>query len=94
MSLKQGEDEMKDNKNAPTMEQWAKLYDAAITIKQQAPWETLWDTDLITILLPERDEPVFISVLGKTASATVSGYIPVTANCSAFTACWIPQMKS
>ena len=80
---------MKENKNAPAMEQWAKLYDAAITIKQQAPWETC-GTRLITILLPEREEPVFISVLGKTASARYRG-ISVTANCSAFTACWIPK---
>jgi hypothetical protein len=76
MSLKQGEDEMKENKNAPAMEQWAKLYDAAITIKQQAPWESLWDTDLITILLPEREEPVFISVLGKNGECYGIGVYP------------------
>lgn len=50
---------------APTIEQWSKLYEVAINIKRQAPWQTLWDTDLITIMLPGHAEPVFISVLGR-----------------------------
>ena len=56
---------MKKKNTAPTMEQWAKLYEIAIKIKALAPWDTVWDTDLITIMLPGQKEPVFISAMGR-----------------------------
>lgn len=49
----------------PTMEQWEKLYEVAGVIKQLQPWESLWDSDTFTIELPGRDEPVYISVMGR-----------------------------
>lgn len=49
----------------PTMEQMKELYEVANVIKMLKPWERLWDTDIISIQLPDREEPVFCSVLGK-----------------------------
>lgn len=49
----------------PTLDQWASLYEIAIEMKKLAPWDFLWDSDLITIQLPEREEPIFCSVMGR-----------------------------
>ena len=49
----------------PSIEQWRILYDLAINIKRQAPWKTLWDRDIITIILPDADEPFYCSIMGK-----------------------------
>jgi hypothetical protein len=49
----------------PTLEQWTQLYEVADNLKKLAPWEYLWDTDLVTLQLPERKEPVYCSVLGR-----------------------------
>ena len=49
----------------PSLDTWQRLYKAAIEIKKIKPWLEFWDSDLITVQLPNRDEPVFISVMGK-----------------------------
>lgn len=49
----------------PTLAQWEKLYDAAKRIRQLAPWDDMWDADLITLMLPGRKEPVFCSIMGR-----------------------------
>jgi len=67
---------MKKKNTAPSMEQWAKLYEVATTIKHQAPWNTLWDTDLVTIMLPGQNEPVFISVMGRNGECYGIGVYP------------------
>lgn len=46
-----------------TLEQWKTLYEAATKIKEQKPWEQLWDMDLIGIQYSE-DNIVFFSILG------------------------------
>ena len=46
-----------------TLEQWKTLYEAATNIKEQKPWEQLWDMDLIGIKYAEEDI-VFFSILG------------------------------
>lgn len=46
-----------------TMEQWKELYEVAIKIKELKPWEHLWDVDIITIALPDK-EPIYCSVMG------------------------------
>jgi len=51
--------------NKPTKEQWERLYDAALKIGQLKPWEKLYDMDLLTILLPDQEEPIFCSVMGR-----------------------------
>ncbi|MHC1681909.1 MAG: hypothetical protein AB6733_03005 [Clostridiaceae bacterium] len=48
-----------------TLEEWKELYDVAGKVKELKPWEQLWDMDLITILLKDREEPCVCSVMGK-----------------------------
>lgn len=55
-------------KNGPTMEQWAELYEIAEKIKQLAPWKGMWDSYIVTLMLPGREEPVFCSVMGRLGS--------------------------
>ncbi len=67
---------MKKEDTAPSMEQWGKLYEVAVTIKNQAPWDTMWDTDLVTIMLPGRNEPIYISVMGRNGECYGIGVYP------------------
>lgn len=67
---------MKKKNTSPSMEQWAKLYEVAATIKHQAPWNTMWDTDLVTIMLPGKKEPVFISIMGRNGECYGIGVYP------------------
>lgn len=60
----------------PTQAQWAKLYEAAAALKQMAPWQALYDMDIITLLLPDRDEPVFCSVMGRAGECFGIGVYP------------------
>ena len=60
----------------PTMEQWNKLYEVAGLINKIAPWEHLWDSDLITIMLPGREEPVYCSVMGMLGECYAIGVFP------------------
>ena len=48
-----------------SLESWRELYEITGNIKKLAPWEYLWDTDLIAISLPEREEPIFCSIMGR-----------------------------
>lgn len=52
-------------RNEATLDEWKELYDIAIKIKDLKPWEYLYDMDIITILLPGADEPVYCSIMGK-----------------------------
>ncbi len=47
-----------------TLDQWKELYDIAIEIKTLEPWKYLWDSDFITIVLPDK---MFItcSIMGR-----------------------------
>ncbi|NMA50125.1 MAG: hypothetical protein GX947_10260 [Tissierellia bacterium] len=47
-----------------TLKQWEKLYDIAIKIKEMKPWEYLFDIDLITIMIPDR-ETICCSIMGS-----------------------------
>ena len=60
----------------PTLEQWKELYEVAKNIRKLAPWEYLWDTDLITLLLPGRKEPVYCSVMGRNRECYGIGVYP------------------
>ena len=53
------------NTSKPSLEQWSELFKLAAEIKSLKPWTSLWDTDLITLILPDLDEPVFCSIMGK-----------------------------
>ena len=67
---------LKSKEKTPSIEQWSKLYEVAGVIKTMAPWETLWDTDLITIVLPGREEPVYCSVMGRNGDCFGIGVYP------------------
>ena len=45
--------------------QWEQLYEVAKNIRLLAPWEHLNDSQRITLLLSDRDEPVYIVVMGN-----------------------------
>ena len=51
-------------KNTPSLEEWRKLYKAAIQIKEVAPWEWMEETDVFGIQNPKTDELGFVSVMG------------------------------
>ena len=46
-----------------TLEQWKELYEVAANIKELKPWDYLWDIDIITLALPNR-EPICCSIMG------------------------------
>ncbi len=48
----------------PTLNDWQKLYQAAIRIKEIAPWEWMAETDVFGVQDPETQEIGFISVMG------------------------------
>lgn len=59
-----------------SLESWKELYEVTLNIKELEPWEHLWDADLIAICLPEREEPVFCSILGRGGACFgISAYV-------------------
>lgn len=51
--------------NAPTLETWRALYDAAQRVKDLAPWEWMSDTDVFAVQNPESGDLVFVDVDGE-----------------------------
>lgn len=43
-----------------------RLYDAAEQIRVLAPWDYLWESDIVTLVFPNRKEPMFCSITGLT----------------------------
>jgi len=48
----------------PSRDQWKRLYMKAAEINNKAPWQYLRNTDYITIRIPDREEPVYCTVMG------------------------------
>ena len=48
-----------------SMDLWKTLYNLAGELKELNPWEELWDLDIIGIQENGKDEPVFVSIMGK-----------------------------
>jgi len=48
----------------PTLEEWRGLYDAAMRVKELAPWEWMTEEDLFGVQDPETGELGFVSVMG------------------------------
>ena len=66
----------KIGQSEPTLAQWAELYEAARSIRQLAPWQYLWDSNLVTLMLPGREEPVYCSVMGRNGECYAVGVYP------------------
>jgi hypothetical protein len=50
--------------SSPTLQEWRKLYEAAIQIKQLAPWEWMSEDMLFGVQDPETGELGFVSIMG------------------------------
>ena len=50
--------------SSPTLDEWRRLYQALIRIKEIAPWEWMTETDIFGVQDPETDEIGFVSVMG------------------------------
>jgi hypothetical protein len=50
--------------SSPTLQEWRKLYEAAIQIKQLAPWERMSEDMLFGVQDPETGEIGFVSIMG------------------------------
>jgi len=50
--------------NAPTLEEWRRLYKAAIQVKELAPWEWMEEGDTFGVQNPETGALGFVSVMG------------------------------
>jgi hypothetical protein len=51
--------------STPELSQWSRLYQAAIQIKEMAPWEWMSETDVFGVQDPGSDEMGFVSVMGS-----------------------------
>ncbi|MDQ3815010.1 MAG: plasmid pRiA4b ORF-3 family protein [Armatimonadota bacterium] len=50
---------------SPSLDEWRRLYEAAIRFKELAPWEWMWDEDLFGIKHPESDEIGYCCIMGN-----------------------------
>jgi hypothetical protein len=50
--------------NPVTNEEWRKLYEAVIRVKELSPWEWMTETDVFGVQNPETGELGFVSVMG------------------------------
>ena len=48
----------------PALDEWRRLYEAAIRIKEVAPWEWMEEVDIFGVQNPETGELGFVSVMG------------------------------
>jgi len=67
---------MPEHNTEPSLEQWKDLYEVARNIRLIAPWNTLNEMNLITIMLPGREEPVYCSVIGQGGECYGVGVYP------------------
>ena len=52
------------DESQPTLDQWRRLYEATIRVKEIAPWEWMTETDVFGVQSPETGETGFVSVMG------------------------------
>jgi hypothetical protein len=48
----------------PTLEEWSRLYEAAIGVKAMAPWDWMQEGDIFGVQNPENSEIGFVGVMG------------------------------
>jgi len=51
--------------NSPTPEEWRRLYEAAVRVKELAPWQWMWEDEIFGVQHPETGELGFVSVMGR-----------------------------
>ncbi|GAB4541495.1 MAG: hypothetical protein Kow0063_32360 [Anaerolineae bacterium] len=51
-------------RSRPTLNEWRGLYQAAIRVKEVAPWDWMTETDIFGVRDPETGETGFVSVMG------------------------------
>ncbi|OGG47137.1 MAG: hypothetical protein A3F84_16945 [Candidatus Handelsmanbacteria bacterium RIFCSPLOWO2_12_FULL_64_10] len=52
------------SENSPTLDEWRRLYEVAVRVKELAPWEWMMEDDIFGVQNPENQELGFISVMG------------------------------
>lgn len=50
--------------NVPTLDEWRRLYEAAIRVKEIAPWQWMTEADIFGVQDAETDKLGFVSVMG------------------------------
>jgi hypothetical protein len=50
--------------NSPTSEEWRKLYESVVRVKEISPWEWMTEAEIFGVQNPETDELGFVSVMG------------------------------
>ncbi len=58
------------------LKQWKELYEQAAELRDLQPWTVLKDLDVITIDLPEAEEPFFCSISGKAGNRPAIHVLP------------------
>ncbi|MBN1140156.1 MAG: hypothetical protein JXM73_26535 [Anaerolineae bacterium] len=53
------------SESTPTLDEWRRLYAAAMRIKEIAPWQWMSETDVFGVQDPETQELGFVSVMGE-----------------------------
>lgn len=51
--------------NPPSIQEWKNLYDTAIELKQTAPWQWMWDSDIFGVQNPANNEIGYCCIMGK-----------------------------
>lgn len=52
----------------PSLEEWRNLYEAAIRVKEIAPWEWMEETDIFGVQDPETGDTGFVSTMGMSGA--------------------------
>lgn len=74
--MKKSETAAKTEPISCPIEKWRRLYSVAARLKELQPWSILWDADIITIQLPDRETPLFCSVMGRGGDCFGFGIYP------------------
>ena len=57
----------------PSIEQWSEVYNIAAQIKKLSPWDHLWESNIFVIMLPNYEEPIYCSIMGRAGQCYAIG---------------------